>query len=241
MTDPSAPGDEASYLRRADLLKGLFVLFLAIGVAILLNLWSKEQVRPRNPEGATLGTLRGIQGWPDKIDVVGSLDAARDRSKIRELRGITVDGVGSDGVVDLKRRDTASRFVFQGPPQPRPAKPRAAPSKLYKDPGPTGPICNKQVVKLRRKGLYLEEDRPDSRCPSDIAEPLPPPLCGAKEVWAHALTKGAKQDALARLDYFRSKAGPAWKFAIAHERFQLFVSGDCKRELLAGETTGKVY
>jgi hypothetical protein len=73
-----------------------------------------------------------------------------------------------------------------------------------------------------------------------LPAPLPLPRCGAKEVWAKAIAKGAPKNASARLDYFRSKVGPAWKFQIPSTRFLLNLTDDCKREIPFADASGKV-
>jgi hypothetical protein len=37
------------------------------------------------------------------------------------------------------------------------------------------------------------------------------------------------------MEYYRSKAGPAWRMSLPGGRFQLALSGDCQRELTRDE------
>jgi hypothetical protein len=234
MLDLGPRADEPRYLLLRDRLRALFVLSLALVVSFGMILWSKEQIRPLNAYGATASRLRGVEGFPSRVDALKSLSAARRFSRNRELRGMVLDGVKFDGTLDLNPIKNSIKYVFQS------SKVR---SKERKQPdASTSPtwVCPRQVVKLRRDGLTAEADRLDAICPPELGAALPVPHCGPKEVWAKAIAKGATKEDLARLEYYRAKVGPAWKLQISKTHFSLSVSEDCKRELSFADAAGKV-
>jgi hypothetical protein len=72
------------------------------------------------------------------------------------------------------------------------------------------------------------------------AEALPDPQCSAREIWRLAKKRRVPRDRLAHIEYFRSKAGPAWRFEISGTQHSFTVYGDCKRELVGPEAHGTV-
>jgi hypothetical protein len=95
-------------------------------------------------------------------------------------------------------------------------------------------------VQLRKEGLVAEADVADYPCAPGHTEPLPEPRCDLARVWAKALQKGAPKEQLARIEYYRSSAGPAWRFELAGGEHRFSVYGDCGRELDAAESAGFV-
>jgi hypothetical protein len=55
------------------------------------------------------------------------------------------------------------------------------------------------------------------------------------DVWAFAANRGVPKDRVAHIEYYRSSAGPAWRFEAPHSRGRFVLYGDCKRELDAKE------
>jgi hypothetical protein len=141
------------------------------------------------------------------------------------LRGIVAEGVKSDGTVDLSEGPGRVRYTFQSP-QGHGAQPLREPGTL-----PRQLYCGKQSVSLRKEGLVAERDKPDSACVSPNVEPLPDPQCSFKRIWEEALKEGAPGDRLARIEYFRSRSGPAYRFEIAGTKHRFTLHGDCERRL----------
>jgi hypothetical protein len=168
------------------------------------------------------------------VDPVKTLEIARALTNRPLLRGIVADGVRSDGSVDVSEGPGQVRYAFQSA-MGEGALPLHEPGTL-----PRRQFCGKQDVELRRDGLAAEPDAPEHMCSAQEVDALPEPRCDLKRVWAHALEKGAPRDQLARIEYYRSKVGPAWRFELrsGEQRFSLY--GDCGRELSAGEADGFV-
>ncbi|MGC4069880.1 MAG: hypothetical protein QM784_35530 [Polyangiaceae bacterium] len=222
MQDHGAPQDDPEYLELRDRFRAMLVVFGAWVVALGITLWSKEQVRPIDSSGATLGSLRGVIGWPQRVDPLATLEGARRFSQGHALRSMTFEGVKSDGTINVTQSTGSAKYVFQGSPSAIRHADRGKPASATS--------CPKQVVKLRRAGLSADALRADARCEAN-ASPLPTPSCGPKELWARALTQGAPKDGLARIDYQPSADGPSWTFAVPDRHFRMRLSADCKRVL----------
>jgi hypothetical protein len=219
LTDPA-------YLELKDRLSGLGVLIGAMAFCLGLSFWAKDVPRPeRDPRGARIG-VRGISGWPHAVDAIGTLEAARNSSRPRELREIVLEGVKSDGTIDVVTGPGSLDYVFHnGLRDPQPKKADGAHA------AETRPTCPRQVVRVRSDGIDPQSEMKDNRCPLGAAEPLPNPVCGPRELWVHAIAIGASIRQLAHMQYYRSKAGPAWKLSLSGGKFEMIMSHDCKREL----------
>jgi hypothetical protein len=164
------------------------------------------------------------------VDVRGALDAAREVTKRVDLRGLSATGVASDGTVDVGAAGRTITMTFvsargQGPQPPRP------PGTL-----PHHEFCGKQRVRVNGTGLFAEPDLPGLPCGPGM-EPLPGPRCGPKQVWQAAIRHGMPPDQLANVTYFRSVAGPSWRFELPSQHKTLVLYGDCERELIGSEGT----
>jgi hypothetical protein len=100
--------------------------------------------------------------------------------------------------------------------------------------------CGRQNVVLRKEGLVAEPDLTDYPCVAAAAEPLPDPQCSTHEIWRMARKRRVPRDRLAHIEYYRSKAGPAWRFEITGTSHAFTLYGDCKRELTGAEASGTV-
>jgi len=190
---------------------------------------SSHEVAPPAPP-----TTAGIVGFPANVDVVGSIELASKSTERPLLRGIVASGVRPDGTVDLSRPGGRIRYVFgsargEGPLPPRP--PGTLPARSY---------CGKQSVHLRDVGLVADPDQPSFPCPGVRGDALPAPRCGPREVWEAAKKKGAPAELLATIEYFRSNAGPAWRFEIPGTAHTVVLYGDCARELSGSDAIGTV-
>jgi hypothetical protein len=211
------------YLELRDRFRAILVVFGAWVLGLGITLWSKEQIRPIDPSGATLGSLRGVVGWPQRVDPLATLEGARRFSQGHDLRAMTFEGVKFDGTIDVSKSTGSAKYVFQG-------RPTSSTRHSNRGNATGATSCPKQVVKLRHAGLSADPLRADARCePEGLRLPTPP--CGPKEIWARALEQGAPKDGLARIDYQPSLEGPSWSFALPDRRFRMRLSGDCKRVL----------
>jgi hypothetical protein len=179
-------------------------------------------------------TSRGVVGFPGAVDAVATLDVARDLVVRERLGGIVLEGVRSDGTVDLSKTGARVRYVFQSgrgegiqPPRPK----GTLPTRAY---------CGRQDVNLTQEGLAADADNPSVSCTPGAEEELPDPRCGPREVWAQAKKRGAPEGGTARIEYYRAKAGPAWRFELPGGRQKFSVYGDCERELRGKDAAGTV-
>lgn len=204
---------------------------VSFALCLALSIWAKEKSRPETSEPPGPPTVEGIDGYPSSIDPVATLAAARKLTRRPLLRGITIDGVRNDGTVDVSEGPGRARYSFQSEaghgPQPE-REPGTLPKRV---------TCGKQEVVLRKEGLVAEPDQADYPCPPGGVEPLPEPQCGARTLWKLARRRKIPNDSRAHIEYFRSKAGPAWRFEVLGTPHQFTVYGDCKRELTGTEAS----
>jgi len=199
------------------LIAGSFVLSIGI------SLWAKRVSGPELGSVPAPPTTHGIYGWPNHVDPLKTLPVARALTPRNQLRGIVIDGSKSDGTVDA-REGGEVRYMFQSSPGQGPQPPRK--------PGvvPRRNTCGRQNVTLNGSGIMAEPDQAGVPCPGTPFEPLPEPRCTIAKVWSAALKRGAPPKGRARIEYYRSVAGPAWRFEVAGAmRMNLY--GDCEREL----------
>jgi hypothetical protein len=230
MQDHGQSQEDPVYLELRDRFRAILVVFGAWVIALGITLWSKEQIRPIDSSGATLGSLRGVSGWPRKVDPLATLEGARRFSQGHGLRAMTFEGVASDGTIDVSKSTGSAKYVFQSVPV---AKPRQS----HKGDSARSTSCPRQVVKLRHSGLAAEAHRSDARCEPGLL-PLPTPRCGPKALWLRALAQGAPKEGLARIEYQPSGDGPAWSFALPDDRFRMRLAADCSRVLSPKELKG---
>ena len=220
--------------RSRDRLLGLVIVAAAFMVCLALSLWAKEKSRPEASEPPGPPTVQGIVGYPSEVDAVATLSAARKLTRRPALRGIVLDGVLPDGGMDVNEGATRARYTFQssaGQGAQPPREPGTLPKRI---------TCGKQNVVLTKQGLVAEPDQADYPCPPAGIEPLPEPQCSAKELWKVARRRKVPRDRPAHIEYFRAKAGPAWRFEIAGTQHRFTLYGDCKRELTGAEAHGTV-
>jgi hypothetical protein len=227
MTEPeTAILAEIEAHRRRDRVVGLMIVLVAFVASIALSLWAKRASKPEVAAPPAPPTTGGVVGFPNAVDVVGSLHGARAVTSRKILRNIWAEGVKSDGIIDLNDVSGRARYTFQSlaGDGPQPARePGTLPRRHY---------CGKQTVHLKKEGLIADPDVTDYPCPSQVLDPLPePPRCGFAEVWAHAIKQGAPRNRMARIEYYRAKAGPAFRFEIPGTAHKFVLYGDCGREL----------
>ncbi len=214
--------------RHRDKVTGTIIVVGAFVISLAISLWAKQASRPEVSEPPGPPTREGVIGYPSKVDAVSTLVGARALTKRPMLRGFVAEGVRSDGTIDLGEGPGRVKYTFQSPPghgaQP-PREPGTLPRQHY---------CGKQHVMLRKEGLVADADRPEAACPLKPSDPLPDPQCSLKDVWARALAHGAPASRLARIEYYRAQAGPAWRFEAGNKN-KVMLYGDCQRELVGDE------
>jgi len=213
---------------------GLVVVAAAFMLCLALSLWAKEKSRPETSEPPGPPTSQGIPGYPNAVDAVSSLSQARKLTKRPVLRGIVFDGVQGDGSIDVSEGPGRVRYAFQSEAG-QGAQPAREPGTL-----PKRITCGKQNVVLRKEGLVAEADQADYPCPAAGLEPLPDPQCSLHEIWKQARKRRVPRDRAAHIEYYRAKAGPAWRFEISGSSHRFTLYGDCKRELTGSEAHGTV-
>lgn len=227
---PARPGPE----RKRDRLQGLSMVGAAFFVCLGISYWAEKKSQPEVSEPPGPPTTEGVKGFPNAVDPLGTLPAARALTRRPLLRGFIADGVRSDGTLDVSDGQGRLRYSFQSPPGhgPQPPRERGTLARMH--------YCGRQTVLVKKEGLVAEPDMAGAMCSQPPSEPLPDPRCTLAEVWQHALKKGAPADKRARIEYYRAAAGPAWRFEITGTVHRFSLYGDCKRELKGSESAGSV-
>lgn len=220
--------------RQRDKWLGMAIVGVTFLIGIAISLWAKHASRPETSAPPGPPTTEGIVGWPAHVDVTATLVGARKVTRRTILRGFMAEGVSSDGKVDLTEGPVRVRYAFQSAPGQGP-QPDSEVGPL-----PQRPLCGKQDVQLRKEGLVADADQPNTPCPPKQPEPLPDPQCTLATIWQRALERGIRSDRLARIEYFRARGGPAWRFEQAETGAHFVLYGDCRTELKGGEASGHV-
>jgi hypothetical protein len=220
--------------RTRDRLLGLIIVAVAFAACLALSLWAREKSQPEASEPPGPPTVDGILGFPSETDPLAALVPARKLTRRPTLRGIVMDGVDTSGMVDMSQPGARVRYTFQstaGQGAQPPREPGTLPKRV---------TCGKQNVVLTKQGLAAEVDQADYPCSPGGVEPLPEPQCSARELWKFARKRKMPRERAAHIEYYRSKAGPAWRFEIPNTEHRFTLYGDCKRELTGAETHGSV-
>jgi hypothetical protein len=220
---------------RRDRLLGLSIIAVAFAVALAISIWAKLESRPETSPPPAPPTTSGVIGFPKQTDPIATLAAARTLTKRPLLRGFVASGVTSEGHVDVSSGDGDVRYTFQSAPGEGP-QPTADPTP----PRTRRRFCGMQRVRLRKQGLAAETDNASQACPREQSDALPEPRCSLKDVWRHASRRGAPKDRIARIEYYRSAVGPAWRFEIPGTPHRFSLYGDCGRELSGADAVGYV-
>lgn len=213
---------------------GLVVVAVAFMACLALSMWAKEKSRPETSEPPGPPTTQGIAGYPRAVDAIATLGAARKLTKRPVLRGIVFDGVQSDGSIDVSEGPGRVRYSFQSEAG-QGAQPAREPGTL-----PKRITCGKQNVLLRKEGLVAEADQADYPCAASDLTPLPEPQCTLRDIWKAARKRRVPRDQVAHIEYYRARAGPAWRFEINGTQHRFMLYGDCKHELAGSDAHGTV-
>jgi hypothetical protein len=204
---------------------GFSILFIAFCAALIVSWKAGHAVRPNVAEEPGPPSSEGLAGFPEHVDPLDALGLAHSLTEREQLRRIILQGVASDGTVDVRDSKGSIRYEFdsaagEGPEPPRPA-------------GTVRPMhyCGRQSVHVKSDGIVAEPDQPRAMCRPSWGEPLPDPRCGPKQLWQLALKRGAAADARASIDYYRAQEGPAWRFTLPDGQLHFTMYGDCEHEL----------
>jgi hypothetical protein len=220
------PLDDA---RRRDRTWGLVIVGATFALCLPVSAWVRRASRPELSVPPAPPTPAGVAGFPKAVDCVKTLATARGITRRGMLRGIVLDGVHSDGTVDVSDGSGRISYAFQSAAGqgPQPAREPGTLARRW--------YCGRQSVIVKKEGIVAEADNAEASCATHPVDPLPEPRCTPAKVWEHALEKGAPKEKLARIEYYRSSAGPAWRFELAGTRIRFALYGDCGRELTPPE------
>lgn len=211
--------------RRRDKWIGLLIIVFAFGGCMGLSLWGMSKSTPQLAPEPAPPSMERIAGYPEQVDPLKLVARAREISVRTKFRGFVAVGVDASGVVNLKNKKNSIRYSFQDPSgighQP-PRQGGTLPNRRY---------CGLQSVLLKKPGIYATKDQAERACPHTPPENLPlPKECTLEDVWKIAEKRRVKADGTARIEYFDSFDGPAYRFR--KDRHQFVVSAnDCKKIL----------
>jgi hypothetical protein len=234
MSDLAPPSAIDPRARTVDRRIGLLIVAVTFALSLALSLWAKNASRPETSAPPGPPRTDGIAGWPGAVDPVKTLAVARSLTQRNQFRGMIAEGVRSDGTVDLSEGPGQVRYAFQSAQGegPRPLnEPGTLPHREY---------CGRQNVQLRHEGLVADPDLPEFPCPPAVTDALPEPHCDLRAIWNHAVSRGAPREQLAKIEYYRAQAGPAWRFELPGTPHRFSLYGDCGRELNETEAAGFV-
>lgn len=220
--------------RRRDKWMGLLIIVLAFGGCMGLSLWGMSKSTPQLAPQPEPPSLERIPGYPDHVDPLKLIDRARELSVRSKFRGFVATNVEPSGKVNLKLKTSSVRFSFQDPSgighQP-PRQGGTLPNRRY---------CGLQSVFLRKDGIEAAMDQAERACPAAAPENLPfPKDCTLEDVWEIAEKRRVKAQGTARIEYFDSFDGPAYRFR--KDRHQFVVSAnDCSKILTGRASRGMV-
>lgn len=220
--------------RRRDKLLGLAIIILAFGGCMLFSLWGLQYAQPTQAAKPAPPTKAGLPaGFPKKVKPLELIDQARALSERENFRGFVATRVKADGTIDLSHKKASIRYSFQsargrGHQPPRPAA--TLPDRRF---------CGVQSVVVKKNGIGAREDDPDRSCPSDDVSDLPLPQCTLKDVWKAAKKKKISTKGTAKIEYFDSVAGPAYRFKKGKRSFVLSAK-QCKKTIKGSGARGSV-
>lgn len=210
---------------KRDRVAGFSIISVAFLAALVISWKASEAVKPNVAATPGPPTSEGLAGYPDRVDPLAALVAARSLTERRQLRRIVIHGVSPDGTVDLADSKSSVRYDFDSALGEGPEPPRAPGTVRY------ARYCGKQAVHIKKDGIFAEPDQPRMTCRPAAGEPLPEPGCSLTQLWLLARERQAKADGRATIEYFRAHEGPAWRFSLPAANVHFTMSGGCEREL----------
>lgn len=211
--------------RTVDRWVGFCLLFASFSLAIAIAWCAMDRVKPQVPREPAPAAATGLPGFPRNVDPLSALPLARRLTPRVHLRRIFVTGVDVNGTVDVTSRLGGARFEFfsEKGAGPQPERPQSTTR--------SGAFCGRQTVHLAAKGLFAAPDRTRAACRPNQASGLPEPQCAPSDLWKQAVTRGAKPEGRAVIEYFQSRSGPAWKFSLPTSDVRFVLAADCQTEL----------
>ncbi len=220
--------------RRRDKWIGLLIIMLAFVGCMGLSLWGMSKSTPKLAPEPAPPSLERIAGYPDEVDPLKLVHRAREITVRTKFRGFVAVGVSPSGRVNLKNKKHSIRYSFQDPSgighQP-PREGGTLPNRRY---------CGMQSVILDKSGISATKDQAERACPRTVPENLPlPKECTLEDVWNVAEKRRVPAKGTARIEYFDSFDGPAYRFR--KDKHQFVVSAnDCKKVLTGRASRGFV-
>jgi len=225
--------------RRRDRVLGLLILCTTFAGCLGFSLWARDAAihDPAPPPGPP---TRDFKGFPNAVRPFEVLPLAQGLSIRPHLQGFVAQGVKPNGTLDFDKKNTHLRFAFQSLPGRGPQPNRT---------GGTLPVrsyCGRQNVQVGRAGLATSPDHPEVSCPRADPRALPvPEKCDLRDVWTFASKeRRIAAKGTAEIEYFWSKAGPAYRFAAKDQKdkMQRFTlsARDCKTLLTGADQRGTV-
>lgn len=224
-----------SVSRRQDRLVGIGLLCLTFVASLGFSLWAMYKAVTFPSEPPAPPSKEGIAGFPKTVRPFEVLARARSLTQRHNFVGMVAEGVRPNGTIDMSEKGSKLRFAFQSLPGqgPQPAR----------DPGtiPKRHFCGLQSIYVVKKGLYAADDKTQEKCPARDPKDLEiPKACSLEQVWRIAIEKSLPTAELARIEYYQSHKGPAFRFLQSgHERFSVLAK-DCKKLIYGRDQRGTV-
>ncbi len=204
---------------------GLAIIVLAFGGCMALSVWGMRVSTPRPAPPPLPASQEDLDGFPQHVRPFNLLERARSLTVRPRFRGFEATGVKQDGSIDLSKKGSSVRFAFQSP-QGRGPQPAREPGTL-----PQRRYCGSQSVVVDKKGISASEDRAKVSCGSnDIDDLEVPERCSLHQVWKLAKKRKFKGKGTAKIEFYQSHSGPAYRFTKDKRSFVVSAE-DCKKEL----------
>lgn len=220
--------------RRRDKVAGLVIICVAFAGCLALSLWAKEVSTPKPAPPPAPPSKKGLSGFPKKVRPWEVFPRARQLSVREQFQGLVARRVKRNGTLDFTDEKTRLRFSFQSQSGMGPQPPREGgtlPKRSY---------CGKQNVRVTKHGIGARPDVPKLPCPGRKPRNLSPPKdCTLEDVWKVAKKRRGRTPKRARIEYYRARGGPAYRFVGGRKRFVISAK-DCKTILEGRKQRGGV-
>lgn len=220
---------------RRDKWWGLTIIAASFVGSLGISLWAKHESTPKPPVEPAPPSQERVSGFPSAVRPFDVLERARELTPRTQFRGFVAEGVRPDGTLDFANEKSKLRLSFQ-------SKKGEGPQPLRQGGTlPTRTFCGKQDVRVSKDGIFAEPDVTDLPCAKKEPKNLKPPAaCSLEQVWEVAKKRGVAEDAWARVEFFESRKGSAYRFF--HNGKQRFVvsAKDCEKLLRGKDEQGEV-
>jgi len=161
-----------------------------------------------------------LPGGPHAVDPLALLSKAREVAGVGEdvgLKAIVAVHVGSTGLIDLAPPNYEARIEYWFMKKAVLPEAGAAPPLGATDPS-RRPSAIEWIVHVVATGIHAPAHQ---NAGGDIGDPVPPPHCTLRRIWASALRAGAPKSAVAVIRYGNAGGffddgdpGKGWRFKI---------------------------